>query len=166
VPEAALGQHQQQPSSSSSIAAAAFQQQAPKPPASDIGFTGIAQQQQGARLAGLGPLKSSAVAAASSVATTVGPAALSSRIRPSAALEQQLQVRLTPETHCCVKGCRSFTMKAIAAMLVELDVVVAALPGSLLLCWCFDSKLLLLMVLSGVLVLLIPATSSIPGSKA
>jgi hypothetical protein len=64
-------------------------------PAPDPVFKDIEEQQlQGARLAGMGPLRASAVAATSNVAATVGPAALSSRIRPSAALEQQLQVSL------------------------------------------------------------------------
>jgi hypothetical protein len=108
LPEAAVSQQQQQPSTGSGssqyscITAALTQQQSPlvhKPsppavvPVVNSAFTDFEQQQlQGVRLAGLGPLKSSAVAAASSVAATVGPAALSSRIRPSAALEQQLQV--------------------------------------------------------------------------
>jgi hypothetical protein len=66
-------------------------------PAPDPVFADIEERQlQGARLAGMGPLRASAVAAASNVAGTVGPAALSSRIRPSAALEQQLQVSLQP----------------------------------------------------------------------
>uniref|UniRef100_A0A383VRI7 Deubiquitinating enzyme MINDY-3/4 conserved domain-containing protein n=1 Tax=Tetradesmus obliquus TaxID=3088 RepID=A0A383VRI7_TETOB len=118
LPETALSQHQQHSSISSSSghhsrsAAASMPQQAPAvqkplPPAAafaqvaEPGLADYEQQQQqrlqGARLAGLGPLKSSAVAAASSIAATVGPAALSSRIRPSAALEQQLQKELVLE---------------------------------------------------------------------
>jgi hypothetical protein len=107
-PEAALGhglQQQQHPSMSEQQ----MQQPMPSKPlrpaaafapaAAPAVFADIDEQQlQGARLAGMGPLRSSAVAAASNVAATVGPAALSSRIRPSVALEQQLQVSLQAAT--------------------------------------------------------------------
>jgi hypothetical protein len=106
LPEAALA-HGLQQQQHASLQEQQMQQQMPSKPLRPAAFAPAAapalgpvfadieeQQLQGARLAGMGPLRSSAVAAASNVAATVGPAAVSSRIRPSAALEQQLQVRL------------------------------------------------------------------------